>query len=391
MAATGKVGAGVSPEDGARLRASVRAERAGRVDALVGLDAVVRVVKVVGFVASDPSFTGQPQVVNGACELLGEIFGEPASTPARRSASRAAAGRPGRGRAHRRGRRMTDADDVRSRRVDRRSAARRHRRARGVAADPGDRRWSSPAGMAVFPGGRVDDADADLPFAGGVGRAGRAPGSSARPNRPGRSSARRCARRSKRPGCCSPCRPPTCPARAPTSRPAGSSFGDLLRANGLAVDGDGAAPVVALGHPGRRGAPLRHAVLRRRAARGCAGAGRHDRVVVGGLVRRRRGARVGAARRDRDAAADDHDAGLAGRLRHGGRGARRRRPTLARARCVRSSTRDADGGYLAEAAGRHGVRHCPSSLFPQDELAYEQVRAGDAAVRPSCGNATPAR
>ncbi|MGO1241666.1 MAG: RidA family protein, partial [Cellulosimicrobium funkei] len=40
------------------------------------LDDVVRVVKVVGFVASDPSFTGQPGVVNGASTVLGEIFGE---------------------------------------------------------------------------------------------------------------------------------------------------------------------------------------------------------------------------------------------------------------------------------------------------------------------------
>lgn len=46
------------------------------VDALVGLDSVVRVVKVVGYVASAPGFTGQPVVVNGASELFGEIFGE---------------------------------------------------------------------------------------------------------------------------------------------------------------------------------------------------------------------------------------------------------------------------------------------------------------------------
>ena len=44
--------------------------------ALVGLDSVVRVVKVVGYVASDPSFVGQPAVVNGASELLGEVFGD---------------------------------------------------------------------------------------------------------------------------------------------------------------------------------------------------------------------------------------------------------------------------------------------------------------------------
>ena len=44
--------------------------------ALVGIDSVVRVVKVVGFVASSPDFTGQPAVVNGASDLLGEVFGE---------------------------------------------------------------------------------------------------------------------------------------------------------------------------------------------------------------------------------------------------------------------------------------------------------------------------
>ena len=37
---------------------------------------MVRVVKVVGFVASAPGFTGQPGVLNGASELLGEVFGE---------------------------------------------------------------------------------------------------------------------------------------------------------------------------------------------------------------------------------------------------------------------------------------------------------------------------
>jgi enamine deaminase RidA (YjgF/YER057c/UK114 family) len=40
------------------------------------LDRIKRVVKVVGFVASDPSFTGQPGVINGASNVLGEIFGE---------------------------------------------------------------------------------------------------------------------------------------------------------------------------------------------------------------------------------------------------------------------------------------------------------------------------
>ena len=46
------------------------------VDALVGIDTVTRVVKVVGFVASAPGFNGQPGVVNGASEFLGEVFGD---------------------------------------------------------------------------------------------------------------------------------------------------------------------------------------------------------------------------------------------------------------------------------------------------------------------------
>lgn len=42
----------------------------------MGIDSVVRIVKVTGFVASAPGFSGQPGVVNGASELFGEIFGE---------------------------------------------------------------------------------------------------------------------------------------------------------------------------------------------------------------------------------------------------------------------------------------------------------------------------
>ena len=42
----------------------------------MGLDEVARVVRVVGYVASAEGFTGQPRVVNGASELLGEVFGE---------------------------------------------------------------------------------------------------------------------------------------------------------------------------------------------------------------------------------------------------------------------------------------------------------------------------
>jgi enamine deaminase RidA (YjgF/YER057c/UK114 family) len=74
MPATGKVGAEVPPDDAKTYARYCALNALAAIDALVGLDAVTRVVKVVGFVASDPAFTGQPQVVNGASELLGEIF-----------------------------------------------------------------------------------------------------------------------------------------------------------------------------------------------------------------------------------------------------------------------------------------------------------------------------
>lgn len=73
---SGKVGAEVSEEDGKAAARSCALNALAAVDSLVGLDSVVRVVKVVGFVASAPGFTGQPGVVNGASELLGEVFGE---------------------------------------------------------------------------------------------------------------------------------------------------------------------------------------------------------------------------------------------------------------------------------------------------------------------------
>ncbi|WP_298749086.1 RidA family protein [uncultured Serinicoccus sp.] len=77
---TGKVGEGpglVSPEDATRLAGVCALNAIAAVRSVIGdLDRVVRVVKVVGFVASDPSFTGQPGVVDGASELLGHAFGE---------------------------------------------------------------------------------------------------------------------------------------------------------------------------------------------------------------------------------------------------------------------------------------------------------------------------
>jgi enamine deaminase RidA (YjgF/YER057c/UK114 family) len=71
----GRVGDTVSPEDAKGHARTAALNALAAVHDLVGLDAVVRVVKVVGFVASAPDFTAQPAVVNGASELLGEVFG----------------------------------------------------------------------------------------------------------------------------------------------------------------------------------------------------------------------------------------------------------------------------------------------------------------------------
>ena len=77
LAATGKVGAEVSPADAAGLaRICGLNAIAAAAAAAGGLDRIRRIVKVVGFVASAPGFNGQPLVVNGASELLIEVFGE---------------------------------------------------------------------------------------------------------------------------------------------------------------------------------------------------------------------------------------------------------------------------------------------------------------------------
>jgi enamine deaminase RidA (YjgF/YER057c/UK114 family) len=76
LVATGAVGTDVSTEDAVRAARTCALNALAAVDALVGLDAVRRVVKVVGFVASAPGYRDQPVVVNGASELLAAIFGE---------------------------------------------------------------------------------------------------------------------------------------------------------------------------------------------------------------------------------------------------------------------------------------------------------------------------
>ncbi|PYY50135.1 MULTISPECIES: RidA family protein [unclassified Curtobacterium] len=74
---TGKVGSAVDAET-ATAQARVAALNAlAAVQSVAGsLDRVARVVKVTVFVASDPSFTGQPAVANGASQLVGDVFGE---------------------------------------------------------------------------------------------------------------------------------------------------------------------------------------------------------------------------------------------------------------------------------------------------------------------------
>lgn len=77
LPATGKVGADIDVEEAAAL-ARICALNAIAAAASVsgGLSGLRRIVKVVGFVASAPDFTAQAQVINGASDLLIEIFGE---------------------------------------------------------------------------------------------------------------------------------------------------------------------------------------------------------------------------------------------------------------------------------------------------------------------------
>jgi enamine deaminase RidA (YjgF/YER057c/UK114 family) len=74
---TGKVGKEVSPEDAKALAETCALNALAAIKMAIGnLDKIQRVVKVVGFVASAPDFTGQPSVVNGASEFLGRVFGD---------------------------------------------------------------------------------------------------------------------------------------------------------------------------------------------------------------------------------------------------------------------------------------------------------------------------
>ena len=315
LAAVGKVGALVTPEQAQGPRPHLRAQRA------VGHRRAGRprrrraVVKVVGFVASAPDFTGQPGVVNGASELLGEVFRRHgrASTPARRSASPPAARRPGRGRAGRRGRaalglmggRLTGAAvpargrpraladgsarwprraavAPRPRRGHRRAAARRPRAGSRSTCCAGSAAMAFAGGMHVFPGGSVDPADAQPPTApaGWAGPPPRAVGrgrSAATSRSPGRWSARPCARRSRSPACCSP-GPSADELLADVStdeweaervalEAREQSLSELLARRGLRAAHRPAPAARALDHPRGRAQALRHPLLPRRGAR----------------------------------------------------------------------------------------------------------------------------
>ncbi|MDH6235831.1 RidA family protein [Cryobacterium sp. CG_9.6] len=80
LPAVGKVGEGHGLVPAADAKAYARQCALNGLAAIKGaigsLDRITQIVKVTGFVASDPSFTGQPAVINGASEVLAEIFGD---------------------------------------------------------------------------------------------------------------------------------------------------------------------------------------------------------------------------------------------------------------------------------------------------------------------------
>lgn len=76
LPAVGKVGADVTPEQAYELAKQCGLNLIAALKSVADLDRVTRIAKVGGFVASAPDFTGQPQVINGASEILGEAFGD---------------------------------------------------------------------------------------------------------------------------------------------------------------------------------------------------------------------------------------------------------------------------------------------------------------------------
>ena len=77
LPAKGKVGSDIDADQAKEFAAICAVNALAAVKSQIGdLDRISRIVKVVGFVASDPTFTGQPGVINGASELLGQVFGD---------------------------------------------------------------------------------------------------------------------------------------------------------------------------------------------------------------------------------------------------------------------------------------------------------------------------
>lgn len=77
LSAVGKVGAEVSAETAKGMAQTAALNALAAIKAEIGdLDRIKRIVKVVGFVASAPEFTGQPGVINGASEFFGEVLGD---------------------------------------------------------------------------------------------------------------------------------------------------------------------------------------------------------------------------------------------------------------------------------------------------------------------------
>ena len=76
LAMTGIVGAGVTPEQAKEMAQVCALNALAAIGTLCNLDHIAQIVKVTGFVASAPGFTGQSTVINGASELFGALFGD---------------------------------------------------------------------------------------------------------------------------------------------------------------------------------------------------------------------------------------------------------------------------------------------------------------------------
>lgn len=72
----GKVDTDVTPEDAYKAARNCGINCLAAVSTVADIEDIEQIVKVTGFVASSPDFSGAPAVVNGASELFVEIFGD---------------------------------------------------------------------------------------------------------------------------------------------------------------------------------------------------------------------------------------------------------------------------------------------------------------------------